>query len=39
LVSENPGFEKSRSASNLRKTLAPANLDFYQGEEKLGLYH
>jgi hypothetical protein len=29
LISENQGLEKSRSASNLRKILAPANLDFF----------
>ena len=29
LISENQGFEKSRSASNLRKKSGPANLDFF----------
>ena len=29
LISENQGLEKSRSASNLRKILGPANLDFF----------
>ena len=31
LISENQGFEKSRSASNLRKNSGPANLDFFLG--------
>ena len=29
LISENQGLEKSRSASNLRKLLGPANLDLF----------
>ena len=29
LISENQDLEKSRSASNLRKILGPANLDFF----------
>ena len=29
LISENQGFEKSRSASTLRKISGPANLDFF----------
>jgi hypothetical protein len=29
LISENQGFEKSRSVSNLRKISGPANLDFF----------
>ena len=29
LISKNPGLEKSRSASNLRKISGPANLDFF----------
>jgi hypothetical protein len=28
LISENQGLEKSRSVSDLRKILGPANLDF-----------
>ena len=42
LISENQGLEKSRSNSDLRKILGPANLNFFLGlylEKKLDLYH
>jgi hypothetical protein len=42
LISENQGLEKSRSVSNLRKILGPANLDVFLGlrlEKKLGSYY
>ena len=31
LISENPGLEKLRSDSNLRKISGPANLDYFLG--------
>ena len=34
LISENPGLEKSRSVSNLRKNSDPANLGLYYKSEK-----
>jgi hypothetical protein len=42
LISENQGFEKSRSGSNLRKVSGPVNLDFFSRsppKKKLDFYH